>query len=317
MDKLVSADPPHVRLAMCGPVDALAKGLTPPADPSQLPGLLVSFVYLKAFDSNRAKFHFRDWVMDSGAFSAHNSGKVIDLVEFTELAKERLATDPQLTEVFSLDVIGDWRASEANTKKMWAMGVPAIPTWHKGEPWDLLVAMARDYPKIALGGLVGLRTTAKKELIGQAFARVWKEVGPTKIHGLGVGSEEIILAFPFHSVDATNWEMGPCAFGRWASFGGQNLQIRGKHNLRAEVEHYLRIEARARDRWKREMSKIEAAASGRAPNVRLALGDCRPGLGGRALCDPSKLAPAPPNVRLALMAASGRGVRALCDPRKI
>src|SRR5688572_4426105 len=90
---------PAVRLALCGPPDALAKGLTP-ATEEQLPGLLVSYVYLKQFDQHRARFHFRDWVMDSGAFSAHNSGKTIDLQEFTELAKQRLATDPQLTEVF-------------------------------------------------------------------------------------------------------------------------------------------------------------------------------------------------------------------------
>lgn len=252
------AQPPSVRLACCGPPDALALGLQAPADTaSERPGLLVSYVYLKQFDQHRARFHFRDWVMDSGAFSAHNSGKVIDLGAFTALAKHRLATDPQLTEVYSLDVINDWRASEKNTQAMWAAGVPAIPTYHQGEPWDVLVALAKQYPKIGIGGMVGLPAKAKKAWIGQCFARVWAAVGPKKIHGLGVGGEDIIMAYPFHSVDATNWEMGPCAFGRWASYGGANLSIRGgKHNLRSEVEFYLRIEARARQRWAKEMARL-------------------------------------------------------------
>ena len=43
------------------------------------PALLVSFFYLNLFQDNRHQFHFRDWVLDSGAFSAHNSGVEINL----------------------------------------------------------------------------------------------------------------------------------------------------------------------------------------------------------------------------------------------
>ena len=34
------------------------------------PALLVSYVYLKPFLANRHRYCYRDWVMDSGAFSA-------------------------------------------------------------------------------------------------------------------------------------------------------------------------------------------------------------------------------------------------------
>ena len=109
------------------------------------PALLVSFFYLRPFLEKRARWAIRDWVMDSGAFSAANAGARIDLVEFTDTALRLLAEDPQLSEVYSLDVIGgDWRETARNTEYMWGRGVPAIPAWHKGEPWDVLEGYAKE-----------------------------------------------------------------------------------------------------------------------------------------------------------------------------
>src|SRR5262245_15573164 len=118
--------------------------------------LLVSYYYLDRFLRGKVRFNynFRDWVMDSGAFSAHNSGKVISLEKYIEVCLKLLAEDKQLTEVFSLDVIYNPEASVENTEKMWQAGVPAIPTFHFGEPWEFLQEMAKQYPKIALGGAV-------------------------------------------------------------------------------------------------------------------------------------------------------------------
>jgi hypothetical protein len=67
------------------------------------------------------------------------------------------------------------------------------------------------------------------------------------------------MALPWHSVDATNWELAPCKFGRWRSFGGAKLSVRGgKQNLRAEVDWYLALERRARARWHRQMQELDA-----------------------------------------------------------
>ncbi len=277
---------PSVRLAHVGPPQALASGLGPvvrlahkeaqgsgtlsgkcgnyvvPRIPQRIaPALLVSFFYLKPFLANKHRYVYRDWVMDSGAFSAHNSGAAIDLKEYIEKCLELMATDPTLTEGFALDVIGDWRASLKNCEAMWEAGVPAIPCWHKGEPWDALVGIAKDYPKIAIGGMVGMRVNAKNELAGQCFARVW----PKKIHGFGFGSERSALTLPFQSVDATNWEIGPCKFGSWKSIG--QASVRGsKQNLRGEVEWYLDLEKRARVKWAKQMQELETSG----PSVRLA-----------------------------------------------
>ncbi len=264
------------------------------------PALLVSFFYLRAFLEKRARWAIRDWVMDSGAFSAANAGARIDLVEFTDTAVRLLREDPQLSEVYSLDVIGgDWRETERNTQYMWSRGVPAIPAWHKGEPWDVLEAYAREYPKIALGGLVGMRAGAKRDLVKECFRRIWAAAGPKRVHGFGLISEETLLAVPFHSVDATNWEIGPCRFGTWKSSRGAQLSIKGSRQpLRAEVEWYLALERRLRERWRRETSRwpplVWERASAPAPG----------GVARRAALDDGL------TVRLAVDAGSASGQRA-------
>lgn len=242
-----------IRLAHCGPPQSLLAGLSG-APGTDAPGLLVSYVYLEPFLKNRERYHYRDWVLDSGAFSAHNSGTEITLQSYIDRCKQLIETDATLTEVFALDVIGDWRASLKNCEEMWRQGVPAIPCYHVGEPEDVLLGIARDYPKIALGGAVGYR--GKDNWAEQCFARIW----PKRVHGFGFGSQKSILALPWHSVDATNWEIGPCKFGRWNTFG--QMSVRGsKQNLRAEVEFYLQLERQARQKWASQMREIDNAVT--------------------------------------------------------
>lgn len=176
---------------------------------SQAPALLVSYFYLDPFLKNQHRYRYRDWVMDSGAFSAHNSGQKIDLNRYVDKCLELLASDRTLTEVFALDVIGNAEASLKNCEEMWRQGVPAIPCFHQGEPEEFLFQMAKEYPKIALGGVALERGDFKLAWLEQCFARVW----PKKIHGFGMSSEAIVYGLPFHSVDATNWEIAPCLAG--------------------------------------------------------------------------------------------------------
>jgi len=243
-----------------------------------LPALLVSYAYLPQFLENKHRYHYRDWVMDSGAFTAHASGKEVVLQDYIDCCKKLLAEDQTLTEVYALDVIGDWKASLINVEEMWRQEVQAIPCFHYGEPWDVLKAIAGNYPKIAIGGCVGKRD--KDKFAGQCFARVW----PKKVHGFGFGSEKSLMLYPWHSVDATNWEIGPCKYGRWASFGAigtANISVRGsKQNLRAEVEYYLELERKARQRWKKEMAILESLD---APHVHLGMDPLGGGGGKNAI----------------------------------
>ena len=231
--------------------------------PDTKPALLVSYVYLKKFLENKSRYHYRDWVLDSGAFSAFNSGTEIKLQHYIDTAKRLQDSDQTLTEVFALDVIGDWKSSLKNTEEMWKQGVSAIPCYHIGEPESVLKGIAKDYPKIALGGVALAKGSTKLRFAQQCFARVW----PCKIHGFGCATESIVLGVPWHSVDATTWGIGPCKYGRWKAFG--KMSVRGsQQNLKAEIDWYLGLERRARVKWAKQMAELDK--TDHAPTVRLA-----------------------------------------------
>lgn len=212
--------------------------------------LLVSYFYRRDFERNRPA-NFRDYVLDSGAFSARSSGIEIDLAEFADYCLALRANDPKLVEVFSLDVIGDWRASAKNLLEMHARGVTgAIPTLHYGSPWGALDDMPPG--KIALGGMVGRPTPMLVRWLDQAFARVW----PRQIHGFGVTSEKLLMKFPFHSVDSSSWELGP-AFGAWRAYGKLPKRPDARpSSVGAEVEYFLRLERKLQSRWAKMMEEI-------------------------------------------------------------
>lgn len=217
------------------------------------PALLVSNFYLKHFLKEQTEYHYRDWTLDSGAFSAFKSGKSISLTAYIETCKELIANDPTLVEVYSLDVIGDHVATLNNTEKMWAEGVQAIPCFHVHEPYEYLTHLASHYPKIALGGVALNKGKAKLDWATDCFARVW----PKKIHGFAFGGAKAIMSLPWHSVDASNWQAGPTMFGRWSAFGGANLGIRGSgYSVAVEIDKILKLEREARTRWRKEFAKL-------------------------------------------------------------
>lgn len=240
------------------------------ADPGERPALLVALgPSFDKFQAHRDELAFRDYVLDSGAFLAMQRGKPVAVDEWISNVQRIVERDPACVEVFALDVIGDAQASMRNYAAIRRAGLDAIPTYHYGEPVEILDELAREYPKIALGGLVGMRAKAKRELVQECFRRIWAAAGPKRVHGFGLISEETLLAVPFHSVDATNWEIGPCAFGAWKSAGGQQLRIRGSRQpLRAEVEWYLALERRCRERWRREFAKWPPYVQERASSRR-------------------------------------------------
>ena len=220
--------------------------------PSHRPALLCSFVYLPQFMNVRPGVLFRDWAFDSGAFSAYRQGGEIHLGDYIRKCRELTANDPQLSEVYALDVIGDWRASLRNTRLMWKAGVEAIPCYHFGEPLDVLRGLARDYPKIAFGGVARREARQKVRWALDCMAAIW----PKRVHGFGFGHQGHLMAVPFHSADATTWELRSCGFGQWKQFG--NLPCRGpaSQNLRGEVRWFLELERKLRARWRREMSEL-------------------------------------------------------------
>lgn len=252
---------PTVRLAVVAA--ARSREVFRPGANSAPPALLASFYYLPNFLAQVADLEYRDWALDSGAYSAHSQGVSISLPAYLDEAK-RLATSAHPpSEVFALDVIGDARASRANAEASWAAGVEVIPCFHFGTPWDELVSLAREYPKVALGGCARAPVTRKLAWAQEAFRRVWASVGPRKIHGFGFGAARFLEALPWHSVDSSSWEFKPAKFGAWSVYGHLPKVAATANALRSEVEHFLAIERAAQSRWAKEIERM-----GRTPSER-------------------------------------------------
>src|SRR5215831_6728385 len=113
---------------------------------------LISFAALKAYRSYSENMKPQETFLDSGAFTAHNTGKTINLDALCEEAR----TGGWST-VAALDVIGNAEASLKNALEMSRRGLPIIPTFHYSEPWDFLYEYKKQFDWIALGGTVGLQ----------------------------------------------------------------------------------------------------------------------------------------------------------------
>lgn len=218
--------------------------------------LLVSYYYLEGFRKHQDTYEYENWVMDSGAYSAHNSGATIDLNSYIDTCLWLTEKDKTLTEIFALDVIGNPEASLKNAEEMWRQGVPAIPCYHSGEPSDVLLHLAKNYSKIAIGGVAGGTVTeaGKLKFFEECFSKVW----PKKIHGFGITSPELIYSLPFHSVDATSWALQPAAYGFWRKFGVMCVRGTKNQDLRSQVRYYLEMQEKARVRWEKQMKELDS-----------------------------------------------------------
>ena len=240
-----------------------------PEHREERPSILVSFAYAREWSRWHHLDYWREIVLDSGAYSVAKSGKTIDLGEFVAWVQMMRATAPPgipVTDVFTLDVIGgDWRQSLANTEELHRRGIDAMPVFHVGEPREVLLSLARDYPKVALGGAVGYRP--KMEWAAICFREIWSALGPRKVHGLGYGAQST-MALPFHTIDHSGWYYAPSAFGNYISKGAR-LPTRNTKNLRLhhEVVHQLEEEHNARRFWAARDSFPEL---GVYPSIRLA-----------------------------------------------
>ncbi len=142
--------------------------------------------------------------LDSGAFSAKNKGVEIKINDYIDF----IHTHHGMVDVISnLDVIGNPTESERNHQTLLESGIDALPVYHVGSPWSVLVDLFERFNYVGLGGMAGFG--AKRKALGAWLARVFKirrGVNPTcKIHGFGLTTWELIANFPFTSVDSTSW----------------------------------------------------------------------------------------------------------------
>jgi len=226
--------------------------------------LLVAYPYLLHYRKDAVDFAPARTLLDSGAYSVHASGAAIDL---DALARESIR--PCWTEAAALDVIGDPVASKANAVSMRLLGSAAWPTFHVGDPWELLNFYVAHWPKVGLGGMVGRSVSALQPWLRTVFARTW----PHRFHSFGQTSMRLLQEFPFHSADASSWSLQPLAYRMGIAIRGSRL-AGGRHvtgltraatvaSLRYRVLEIVEQERRLASHWRSELRSLQNAGSGR------------------------------------------------------
>jgi hypothetical protein len=136
--------------------------------------------------------------LDSGAFSAWNSGIDINFIKHHDKLIDMYA---------NLDVINDADATWKNQKIMEAEGMKPLPVFHVGEPIKYLYLYMDKYEHIAIGGIANLSTPKRLMGLDTCFNIICDDDGipRNKVHSFGMSSLGILRRYPWYSADSTSW----------------------------------------------------------------------------------------------------------------
>lgn len=144
--------------------------------------------------------------LDSGAYSAFTQNIKIDIKDYIEFIKKY----KDHLEVYSvLDSIGDPKATFANQMLMERAGLSPLPCFHFGEDVKWLQKyLDRGHDYIALGGMVPVPNKELYQWLDVLFSDFLTNPDgfpKVKVHGFGMTSFDLMLRYPWYSVDSTSW----------------------------------------------------------------------------------------------------------------
>jgi hypothetical protein len=165
--------------------------------------------------------------MDSGAFTAYTTGRVLKMSEY--LACLDAMDVAKLDGYFAMDVIGDPARTLANYAEMLRLGYRPIPVVTRG--MDIESVLANEYADakwIAFGAISDRRHGQARghERVRQMMA-VANEHGK-HVHLFGYTASRLALFRPF-SADCSTWLAGG-RFGSLQVYGGKGRIIRIGHD---------------------------------------------------------------------------------------
>ncbi len=145
------------------------------------------------------------YFLDSGAFSAWTHKESIELstyIDFIHQYKDKISI------YANLDVIGDVKNTWRNQKRMEKKGLNPLPVFHVEDPIDYLYKCIDEYEYFCIGGMVkGYSTFERTQFLDRCFNIIESRHTSKfpKIHGFGMTSLDLMLRYPWYSVDSTTW----------------------------------------------------------------------------------------------------------------
>jgi len=147
-------------------------------------------------------------LLDSGAFTALNTGAVITLDEYMLFLDK---WHDKLFGYMALDVLGDPAGTDANLRVMREAGFKPVPVHVRGDDQARMDQLFEWSDWVALGGLrrphVGW---SSKSYVKQKM--LWAR--GRNVHWLGYTNQGMVRGFKPYSCDCSNWAAG----ARWGTF---------------------------------------------------------------------------------------------------
>lgn len=171
--------------------------------------ILESYHYVN--NQSRVDAMRRDGVkifLDSGAFSAYTQGVTINLDEYCAYIRRNL----DIIDIASvLDAVGNPEKTLANQKAIESNGLSVLPCYHYGEPESYLSTYIDNYEYITIGGMVPVGKVQLRPWLD----RIWSKFlcrpdgSPRiKVHAFGMTNLEMMVRYPWYSVDSSSWVQG-------------------------------------------------------------------------------------------------------------
>ena len=137
-------------------------------------------------------------LIDSGAFTAWNTGKIITLDGYCKML-DSLPIEPE--RYFALDVIGDAKATEDNYDEMLKRGYKPSPVFTRSQNLSEVDKYFETADMIGCGGLVNKEGPKPQGFID----KVMKQAKGRKVHLLGYTQPKFIKYFRPYSCDSSSW----------------------------------------------------------------------------------------------------------------
>lgn len=180
----------------------------------------------KGFNDYRTKAPKCKLFMDSGAFSVHHSGAVINIDEYIDFVNNTDGVEvwAQLDEI-PFPVLNSETAKKSADvsweRYLYAMSKLKeerkdhfIPIYHFGEPYSALERILNTEvdgklpPYIGIGGRHGVSTSEHDVYYENLFKIIKASKNPNvKIHAFGMTVLSLLEQYPFYSADSTTWLM--------------------------------------------------------------------------------------------------------------
>lgn len=168
---------------------------------------------------------FREFLLDSGAFTFLNSGKKLkSWDEYIEQYADFIVRHG-VSRYFELDIdsiVGLPEVERMRRKLEKLTRTQCIPVWHKSRGWEKFVEMCKEYSYVAIGGIVTKEIKQAEYRYFPKFIRTAHENG-AKIHGLGFTKFDYLKIMHFDSVDSTSYNEGG-KYGTIRLFDGENMR---------------------------------------------------------------------------------------------